>query len=199
MHTANAGSRGRGLFASPRILHAARSYRSARLTLLSLSAQAARLTCALLRRSYCSEFPRLETDRRVQSRRGLRSAAARPTRAAATLLRTDDAPPGSPAAELAELLAVPSESSLFLPLGGAHGRWRGGRGLGERERRPSARGSPGGRRASLTTGGPWVEAGGVEPNPGHFPEEQDDESGDDDEDVDDDESDGWQRASGGRL
>ena len=105
------------------------------------------------------------------------------------LLSSEDAPPGSPAAELAELLAVPSESSLFLPLA-----VRMAAGV-VAEAAASANGSrtlAGARDlvASLTTGGPWVEAGGVEPNPGHFPEEQDDESGDDDEDVDDDESDG---------
>ena len=44
------------------------------------------------------------------------SERCREADAAHFLLRTDDAPPGSPAAELAELLAVPSESSLFLPL-----------------------------------------------------------------------------------
>ena len=44
------------------------------------------------------------------------SERCREADAARLLLRTDDAPPGSPAAELAELLAVPSESSMFLPL-----------------------------------------------------------------------------------
>ena len=113
------------------------------------------------------------------------SERCREADAARLLLSSDDVPPGSPAAELAELLAVPSESSLFVPLA-----VRMAAGV-VAEASASASGSrvlAGARDlvASLTSGGPWVEAGGVEPNPGHFPEEQDDESGDDDDESDGD-------------
>ena len=103
--------------------------------------------------------------------------------------------PGDAAAQLAELLEFGGDAALFLPLAvqwvaataaeAAHGN---GRRVMEAARLLVA---------SMAAGGPWVEVGGAQAVPGHYPEEEEGEEEVEEEEEEEEEEEGGKFSNGG--